>query len=614
MDVSLYVYDLTKGLARQMSMQFLGIQLDAVYHTAIVLNNVEYYFGAGIHTTSPPGSTHHGRPMEVISLGRTDLPADVIEDYLQSLSEIYTPESYDLFVHNCNNFSHDFATFLVGKGIPEHITSLPRRVLDTPFGQMLKPQLDAAMRPITQAPNINSNTSTPRVGPGNAAIAGPSAPKARPNGAAGLNGHTSYSSVGVVNHASNLSQLDSLLAQARSTCAVIFFTSSTCPPCKLVYPLYDELAAQHGPKTVLIKVDIGAARDVAAAYSIRATPTFISFLKGEKQETWQGANPTTLKGNVNMLVQSCFPPHQHQALRMPTFLRASLRPAIYTKVPPLEKLTAKRGDQANEISIVEAVTFIKARNAEGSKEAPLPDLPQIGSSMATCQNRLPQDTMFAAYDLFRLMMVDARVSGYYLAPEEAGSSQTKATLSPMLKYVNGLGNSCPYNLRLVAVHLACNLFSSHETFHHIILESPVLSSLLVTLVSESLLDKDHASLRVAASSLAFNLTAIEHLARVSTESGSEKRSITLASDLQTQLAACLIEFLSSESESQEAIRGAVISLGRLAYLAPKGSEVLDLCRAMDAGAIVKQKVDVVAKGDVKLVEEVGGELLGKGLR
>jgi hypothetical protein len=42
--------------------------------------------------------------------------------------------------------------FLVGKGIPDHITSLPKRVLDTPFGQMLRPQLDASMRSVTQAP------------------------------------------------------------------------------------------------------------------------------------------------------------------------------------------------------------------------------------------------------------------------------------------------------------------------------------------------------------------------------------------------------------------------------------------------------------------------------
>ncbi|KAF7184933.1 Desumoylating isopeptidase 1 [Pseudocercospora fuligena] len=150
MEVELYVYDLTRGMARTMSRQFLGIQIDAVYHTALVFGRVEYFFGAGVQTCYP-GTTHHGQPMEVIKLGTTQLPLETILEYLESLKEVYTPESYDLFAHNCNNFTNDFAMFLLGKGIPEHITNLPERVLETPFGQMLRPQIDASMRSITQA-------------------------------------------------------------------------------------------------------------------------------------------------------------------------------------------------------------------------------------------------------------------------------------------------------------------------------------------------------------------------------------------------------------------------------------------------------------------------------
>ena len=35
--VQLYVYDLSQGLARTLSMQFLGVQLDIVPHTGIVV-------------------------------------------------------------------------------------------------------------------------------------------------------------------------------------------------------------------------------------------------------------------------------------------------------------------------------------------------------------------------------------------------------------------------------------------------------------------------------------------------------------------------------------------------------------------------------------------------
>lgn len=65
--------------------------MNAIYHTSVVLDETEYYFGQGIQTAFP-GSTHHGHPMEVISLGTTELPKDVVEEYIQSLGEIYSPE------------------------------------------------------------------------------------------------------------------------------------------------------------------------------------------------------------------------------------------------------------------------------------------------------------------------------------------------------------------------------------------------------------------------------------------------------------------------------------------------------------------------------------------
>lgn len=106
MEVQLYVYDLSRGMARQFSSQLLGdgSHIDAVYHTSLVFGNIEYFFGMGVQTCYP-GTTHHGRPMEVIPMGETSLPIEIILEYLESLKQIYTPESYDLFAHNCNNFS-----------------------------------------------------------------------------------------------------------------------------------------------------------------------------------------------------------------------------------------------------------------------------------------------------------------------------------------------------------------------------------------------------------------------------------------------------------------------------------------------------------------------------
>ena len=91
MDVHLLVYDLSRGLARDMSMSLLGFQLDAIYHTSIQLNGLEYVYDGGI-VAIVPGSSHLGRPMQQIPLGKTELPMDVVEEYLDSLRPIFTAE------------------------------------------------------------------------------------------------------------------------------------------------------------------------------------------------------------------------------------------------------------------------------------------------------------------------------------------------------------------------------------------------------------------------------------------------------------------------------------------------------------------------------------------
>lgn len=91
MDVHLLVYDLSQGLARQMSMGLLGFQLDAIYHTSIELQGREYVYDGGI-VCIVPGSSHLGQPLERLHLGKTNLPMDVVGDYVDSVRSIFTVE------------------------------------------------------------------------------------------------------------------------------------------------------------------------------------------------------------------------------------------------------------------------------------------------------------------------------------------------------------------------------------------------------------------------------------------------------------------------------------------------------------------------------------------
>lgn len=90
-DVELYIYDLSNGVAKQMSLGLLGKQIDAVYHTSIVMDSLEYVYDGGVKIV-PAGKTHLGPPLKTAFLGKTELPMDIILEFLESLREIYNEE------------------------------------------------------------------------------------------------------------------------------------------------------------------------------------------------------------------------------------------------------------------------------------------------------------------------------------------------------------------------------------------------------------------------------------------------------------------------------------------------------------------------------------------
>ncbi|KAK8249112.1 putative thioredoxin [Phyllosticta capitalensis] len=587
MDVELYVYDLSKGLARQLSRQFLGIHIEAVYHTSIVFGGIEYFYGAGVQTCYP-GTTHHGAPEEVIPLGKTQLEMGDILEYLESLKKIYTPEAYDLFAHNCNNFSNDFAMFLVGKGIPEKISSLPEQVLQTPFGQMLKPQIDAAMRSVTQAPVPQQNIPGAQSQPS-------AAPEKASNGATAGSG---------IHDVTSLKDFEKLLEKSKDSCAVVLFTSSTCGPCKLITPAFTEVAEEAGSKGIFVRVDKNQAPDIHAKYNVRLTPTIMTFLKGMKDDQWSGADEARLRGNVRLLLQQANITHPHTGLDLPKLLGSSMRPVIYDKVPPLDKLVLKMGEHGKHPITVMITAFIKTRESSGSREAPLPSLPDFCSFLRDAVTAIPADSLFAAYDLLRITLTDARVSGFFVEEKNA------ETLIKLLAHVNDLKN-CPYNLRLVTLQLACNLFTTPLTRTHL-LPNTSFTNLLTQLLSASLLDDANTSVRIAAASLAFNIASAVHRSRLDSDDGD-----ALPESDQTEIVAALLEAIAAEEDSKEAVLGMVTALGLLVYCAPVDGELLDLCRAMDASetvlgkeAMFAEKRDEEGRG---VVVEVGKRVLGKGL-
>lgn len=167
-EVQLAIYDLSQGMARALSAQFLGQShaIDIIPHTAILAFGKEYYFGmSGVEASDP----HHFRstrclsPIQIQHLGHTCVSKDEFEEWCRQHMQngTYASHSYDLFHRNCNHFSHDATQKLGVSGVPDHILSVPQKVLSSPMGALLGPMLQQMqITPSGEGNSLVSNTSS----------------------------------------------------------------------------------------------------------------------------------------------------------------------------------------------------------------------------------------------------------------------------------------------------------------------------------------------------------------------------------------------------------------------------------------------------------------------
>ena len=86
--------------------------------------------------------------------------------------------------------------------------------------------------------------------------------------------------------ATNPASVRSLILSHR--CTIVFFTSLTCPPCRIVEPVFEDLAhnkASGGVAFAKVDLSTGLGSQTASQWSVRATPTFLFFLDSKKART-----------------------------------------------------------------------------------------------------------------------------------------------------------------------------------------------------------------------------------------------------------------------------------------------------------------------------------------
>ncbi len=86
----------------------------------------------------------------------------------------------------------------------------------------------------------------------------------------------------------NLASVTDLIASSNKR-VVLDFTAAWCGPCKTLGPILDGVAVEYADQIELVKIDVDAHPDVAAAYSIQGIPTLIVFDGGEQVQRFTGA-------------------------------------------------------------------------------------------------------------------------------------------------------------------------------------------------------------------------------------------------------------------------------------------------------------------------------------
>ncbi|TPX56667.1 hypothetical protein PhCBS80983_g04374 [Powellomyces hirtus] len=529
--VQLYLYDLSQGMARMMSRQLTGRQIDGIWHTSVVVYGVEYFFGQGI-MESRPGQTHHGVPLQVIPMGQTQIPRDMFLEYLEGMKEAWTADKYHLLDNNCNTFSNELCNFLVGKDIPAHITGLPAEFLNTPFGQSLRPMLENMFGPSQVARSAAAAsaaaTHTNPLSPALASLVGNVA-------AAAQSGPTSSTALQIAN---NLSQFNSIIASHR--CVVVDFTAQTCPPCRVISPEFERLighfnaeyrqigmgeaARSDTNKIVGVKVEVPSARDIAAQYQITATPTFVFFLDGKKTAQFSGANKQELKAQMELLLYTAFPPHPHAKIRTPTLDSMSSNPILYSRSTSLDAIFTKLQtfctDAPKEMqAAIPALQSALKNKFENESTAELNITAESVKAVDWMLESLPMERVFPALDILRLMALDAGVRQKYLA------RKTGVTFMSLLaKY--GCGDqereqAVPKAVRVMVLRLACNLFTDAESMKYslslnrttdVASRSTPHRTIITAVLIDSLLSPE-AVVRKDAASLAFNIAVEEAKSR-----------------------------------------------------------------------------------------------------
>ncbi|KAF7985602.1 hypothetical protein HWV62_3907 [Athelia sp. TMB] len=565
-------------------------------HTSVVVFGKEIFYGQGIDITLP-GKSHHGQPHQQFDMGETMLDEDTFNEYLAEMREHYTADKY-------------------------HLLDLPTDFLSTPFGAALRPTIDMMYRRPGTGP-VAAPAGPPVANPDIAStLLQAVASRAASNGQLPTPNPTSpptpvptvatQTLTSPIHVSTNPASFNSVLHSHRAV--VAFFTSTTCGPCRMIAPVFEELAAAKatsGSEVAFVKIDlaVGMGSAVSGEWGVKVTPTFLFFMDGKKIHELKGVNAPELRTQVDLLLYQVFPPHPHSTLTLPAVEHLSLNPILFTQVPALDSVNAKlctfidatpswpsnaaqSQSQVKQTLSQAVLPFLKAPASATKPKASAGLLVPWARVTATLSDALQPAELFPLIDMWRLAIIDPTISLWC-----AALSTSKNAPDPINIFIRKAATAlagpviAPRNFILIMLRLLSNTFSNPALARILLSDGtrvPV-TDLLVT----SLLHED-AAVRTAAASLAFNIAAYFQKRRMDKLRGQDDGGEE-AGDWEVEIVTAVIEAIDREKSSEE---------------------VAPLLEVLQSQSILKSKLGKIGFGESglkkhdvrKLIEEVATKL------
>jgi thioredoxin 1 len=164
---------------------------------------------------------------------------------------------------------------------------------------------------------------------------------------------------------------------ASTTPVLVDFTADWCPPCKMIAPVLDRIAAENADRLRVVALDVDANPQTAQRYNVLGMPTLALFVRGELVTTVVGAQP-------QQTIMKSLDPYLSAASRQ---IRAVLRSGCVAQdltagVPPRRRPNAgstQCGTAAGSPRCAAAAATSRAARRRPGPAARRPGRPRAGS-------------------------------------------------------------------------------------------------------------------------------------------------------------------------------------------------------------------------------------------